>query len=421
MLTAANSALKIYYHKRLADITTQVEKSVVTPFFSRLTKGKGKVIENAYGESFVIKLRSQLGAGVTADYNASYTKVTGGATGAYSDYKSFVIPVAKKYNHAGVEGLAMIQSETPAQAFAKMGQKELDGALVATMRQLATLAAGGGYGILGTISAANASPPYIDLTVKSEAANFRKGMDLVGMASASSGALRSATARTVTSIDPSLGRIFLSADPTALAWAANDVVAVNGDRPNSPSIVNLLGLDFWIPTALPAVGSGVDATGVERSTTELAGHRYDCLGASIVDGVIDASAYGANYDLSPDIILGNPFDVAKIAKAQEDKRSIPVKGKSVDVSWDAIAVNTAWGVLPMLADRTIKEGRLYFLDSSTWLLPYVGDDIVHPISEGNGNIFHKVLTADQWIAAVRAAFNIACDWPGGNLVVTNFV
>lgn len=419
MLAAANAALRIYYHKRLGDIVTQIEKSKVTPFFSQLTKTKGQIVQSAFGESFVIKLRSQYQAAVSATYSNSYSKATSTTeTGHASVYSSFVIPIVTKYGHAGVTGMSWIQSASPTQAFAKMGQKELDGALVGVMRQLATQSAGSGYGVLGTLSDVQAT--YIQLTRASDCANFRYGMSLVGMASASSGGLRSATASIVTSIDPSTARIYLGTDPTGLSWAAGDVVTVLGDRLNSPSILNLLGLDFWIPTTMPAVGSGTDATGVERSTPELSGYRYDAGGSPIISAIIKASAFGAQFDLTPDVVLANPFDVAKVADAQEDKRSLPVKGKSVDVSYDGIAVNTAWGTLPLLSDRTIQEGRLYFLDSSTWLWPYAGPDIVHPISEGDGLIFRKVADADQWLAACRAAGNIACEWPGGNMVVTNF-
>lgn len=421
-----NAALKLRYAKHLSDLVEDVSKSEVTPLFALFRKQK---MTEAFGSKFVIPIATFTQATANVDFATGLALANGSTASGASQYSAFEINPVGGASHARVSGAALLQSGGSAQAFCDLGAREMDNALKGLQFKLAVNVGGDGTGSRGRISALDATS--VTLTLREDVLNFQENQVIRAAASMTGGAARVTGPFRITSIDPSAGKLFLSGDPTGGggAWsnaAGGDHVYVEGERSGTTTLLSPLGVPFWIPDTMPAVGSGVDASGVERSNTKLAGHRYNAGGVSALDALIDGAMFFAAVGVTADVVAVNHMDFAKIQKAMEAKRTLDyanIEGKSVKISVRGLQLETALGTLTIIADRTIKRGKMYFLDTSTWLMPFAGPDIVHPIGTADGEdglIYRFNGAADAWNASARHLCNYACEAPGRNGVVTNY-
>lgn len=420
--SVGNAALRIRYAKGLSRVLYDDKK--VTPFYSRIARKKMKAVPAAFGSQFIIPVKWNDQQASSPDYATGYAKINGSSQGAYSEYANFTVPAVLKYAFARVSGPMMVQTENSASAFVDAAAEELDGQLRGLQRGLAVTAFGTGLGGRGTISARTATT--ITLTNKEDVVNFAVGQDIVAAALESSGALRVTfnTGVRILGVNPSTGVLTLNGDVTGGggAWANSDTVFIYKEREDaaSPTKQVWYGVAGWVPITAPTVGGGDSWCGLDRAASpQLHGHRFDGGGGAILDVLNDASQWGALMGVQASAIYMNPMDLAKILKAKEGLRHLPMKGETADVSFSGVEFHGANGALPILVDGGVKKGRIYFLDEPSFFVAYSGDDICHPV-DNNGMIYNQVAGADAYLAAARTISNLCCDNPGGNMVVSNF-
>jgi hypothetical protein len=183
-------------------------------------------------------------AGASSDFTEAQT----GALDTTTTFGSkFIIPWFEDNAVQRINGKALRQSRNNDGAWTKLVRFAMDSCLrIAAFRNSIALATQG-WGELATVSATSGStfkplrPEHI--------ARFYKGMRLVFSTTLNTAVLRSATALTITGIDPNTTIITLSATMASVGATDNDIVFVSGDRENSatPSRLRPAGLPVFLP------------------------------------------------------------------------------------------------------------------------------------------------------------------------------
>lgn len=352
---------------------------------------------------------------------------------------SFFVYVIEDYQLVTITNLLMEQTKTNAGAFVDAAKLQMDGGFRNLTNNIAFELFGSGTATRGISSAsssqsgANPNVVTIPLTNAQNIVAFEVGMLLV--ASATDGGAPGATGVIVTAVNRATGVITgnaitlaTGANVTSLDsnWAIGSGLAyltVSGDLPSTGatstgSFLALSGLAAWIPVSSPA--SNDSFWGVNRSAdpTRLAGCRYDASSYTIEEGMTNALAFLNREGGKPDLCIMDFASYAALVNALGAKvQYVQVNHDEVEVAFEGITFQSAYGRVTVLADRSCPPQRAYLLTMSTWKLRSLGK-VPHILTYGmEGLEGLRVGNADALEIRIGYYGNLICSAPGFNCVV----
>lgn len=245
-------------------------------------------------------------------------------------------------------------------------------------------------------------------------------------ASATDGGAISDDTGVVASVNRGSGVITLTMSDSSpdSEWANGAYLTVDGDLPtagasSTGSYLALSGLAAWIPSSSPA--SNDNFWGVNRSAdpTRLAGLRYDASAYTIEEGMTNALAYLNREGGKPDLIIMDFASYAALVNSLGAKvQYVQVKHDEVEVAFDGIKFQSAYGAVTVLADRSCPPQTAYVLTMSTWKLRSLGK-VPHILTYGmEGLEGLRVGNADALEIRIGYYGNLICAAPGWNMVVS---
>ena len=339
---------------------------------------------------------------------------------------AFFVYVIEDYQLVTITNLLMEQTKTNAGAFVDAAKLQMDGGFRNITNNIAFELFGDGTGSRGVIaSTVSAAPVYtITLTNSQQIVNFETGMTLVNF-TLSAGVISAISSTTgfVTAVNRSTGVITITASSTDASWAtAGQQIGISGDivagTVSTGTSECLSGLQAWIPSSDPL---NTDSFwGVNRSAdpTRLAGLRYDASSFTIEEGMTNALAFLNREGGKPDLCVMDFASYASLVNALGAKvQYVQVKHDEVEVAFEGITFQSAYGRVTVLADRSCPPQTCYLLTMATWKLRSLGK-VPHILTYGmEGLEGLRVGNADALEIRIGYYGNLICSAPGWNCVV----
>lgn len=352
---------------------------------------------------------------------------------------SFFVYVISDYQLVTITNLLMEQTKTNAGAFVDAAKLQMDGGFRNITNNIAFELFGSGTATRGVSAAtsaqtgANPNVVTIPLTNAQQIVAFEVGMLLV--ASTTDGGAPSTTGVIVTSVNRANGVITGNGITIATGanvadvganWAIGSGLAyltINGDLPstgatNTGSYLALSGLAAWIPVTSPAGNDNF--WGVNRSAdpTRLAGLRYNAQSQTIEEGMTSALAFVNREGGKPDLCIMDFASYAALVNSLGAKvQYVQVNHDEVEVAFEGITFQSAYGRVTVLADRSCPPQTAYLLTMSTWKLRSLGK-VPHILTYGmEGLEGLRVGNADALEVRIGYYGNLICSAPGFNCVV----
>ena len=346
---------------------------------------------------------------------------------------SFFVYVIEDYQLVTITNLLMEQTKTNAGAFVDAAKLQMDGGFRNLTNNIAFELFGDGTGTRGISTAASSQTGVvgnnivtIPLSNSQQVVNFEVGMLLV--ASSSAGGAPSSDTVFVQSVNRATGVIsgLGSATSMSSSWAIGSGAAylsIAGDLPaagasNTGSFEALSGLAAWIPVNSPA--SNDSFWGVNRSAdpTRLAGLRYNAQAYTIEEGMTNALAFLNREGGKPDLAIMDFASYAALVNSLGAKvQYVQVKHDEVEVAFEGITFQSAYGRVTVLADRSCPPQTAYLLTMSTWRMRSLGK-VPHILTYGlEGLEGLRVGNADALEIRIGYYGNLICSAPGWNAVV----
>jgi hypothetical protein len=346
---------------------------------------------------------------------------------------SFFVYTIQDYQLVTITNLLMEQTKSNAGAFVDAAKLQMDGGMRNLTNNIAFELFSDGTATRGASTAAStqatttAGGTVLPLLDAQQIVQFEVGQTLV--ASSTSGGSPSADTVIVTAVDRANGIVYGTASASTLSanWAIGTGIAymsISGDIPaggaiGTGSFQALSGLAAWLPKTSPT-GSD-NFWGVNRSVdpTRLAGLRYDASAQTIEEGITNALAFAAREGANPDLSIMDFASYAALVNALGAKVNyVQVNHDEVEVAFEGIVFQSAYGRVTVLADRNCPSKTAYVLTMSTWKLRSLGK-VPHVLTYGlEGLEGLRVGNADALEIRIGYYGNLICSAPGFNMVVS---
>jgi hypothetical protein len=345
---------------------------------------------------------------------------------------SFFVYVISDYQLVTITNLLMEQTKSNAGAFVDAAKLQMDGGFRNITNNIAFELFGSGTATRGISTSSStqngvvAGGTVLPLSNAQSIVNFEVGMTLV--ASATDGGAPSSDSVVITGVNRATGIINGTASAASLSanWAIGSGAAylsVQGDLPSTgasstSSYLALSGLAAWLPVTSPA--SNDNFWGVNRSAdpTRLGGLRYDASAYTIEEGMTNALAFANREGAKPDLCIMDFASYAALVNSLGAKvQYVQVKHDEVEVAFDGIIFQSAYGKVTVLADRSCPPQTAYVLTMSTFKLRSLGK-VPHILTYGmEGLEGLRVGNADALEIRIAYYGNLICSAPGWNMVV----
>jgi hypothetical protein len=349
-----------------------------------------------------------------------------------SDVVSYFVYAVQDYQLITITNLLMEQTKSNAGAFVDEASRTLDNGFRNLSNNMAFELFAGGTASRGTISAAGITT--VGSTVSFVLANsqavvqFEVGMTIQASSTDGGAALQSTPgtidAIQITSVNRGTGAISGTIVQGAPAWVAGDFLQVLGDIGigGASTIAGMLGLSgfaAWVPFVDPP--SSDNFWGVNRSAdvTRLGGLRFNGTSFSISEGITNALALANREGAAPGLIVIDFVSYGTLINELGAKvQYVQLEHDEVEVSFEAIHFHSAYGKIPVLADRSAQAQNAWCMTMDSWKLRTLGK-APHILTYGmEGLEGLRVGTADA--LEVRLAYygNVICSAPGYNMNVS---
>jgi len=363
--------------------------------------------------------------GVPAGRSHSFSNAQNQQTAA--QLASFFVYVISDYQLVTITNLLMEQTKSNAGAFVDAAKLQMDGGFRMITNNIAFELFGDGSatrGFIGSTVSTSAPTYVITLSNAQQIVQFEVGMTLVNFA-ISAGIISSISSSTasITAVDRTNGIITVLASATDSSWAsAGNGLGVYGDIVAGPvstgTNLALSGLAAWLPTSAPS--SSDSFWGVNRSAdvTRLAGIRYNAQSLTIEEGITNALAVLNREGGKPDLCILDFASFAALVNSLGAKvQYVQVKHDEVEVAFEGITFQSAYGRVTILADRSCPPQTAYLLTMSTFKLRSLGK-VPHILTYGmEGLEGLRVGNADALEIRIGYYGNLICSAPGWNAVV----
>jgi hypothetical protein len=344
---------------------------------------------------------------------------------------SFFVYVISDYQLVTITNLLMEQTKSSAGAFVDAAKLQIDGGIRNITNNIAMELFGSGTASRGTIGTATLSggsnAMSIVLSNAQQIVAFEVGMTLACSAAATDGGAPSTQGTmSVTGVDRSTGTISGTSSTTLSStlteFAAGHFLSIAGDVPaggaaNTGSFLALSGIAAWVPTTAPG---STPFWGVDRSAdvTRLGGCRYDARSYTIEEGMTNALAFLNREGGRPDLCVMDFASYSALVNSLGAKvQYVQVNHDEVEVAFEGITFQSAYGRVTVLADRSCPPATAYLLTMSTWKLRSLGK-VPHILTYGmEGLEGLRVGNADALEIRIGYYGNLICSAPGWNCVV----
>lgn len=347
---------------------------------------------------------------------------------------SYFVYAVQDYQLVTITNLLMEQTKSNAGAFVDEASRTMDNGFRNLSNNMAFELFSGGTASRGQISAAGVSLAGTTLSFTlanpQSVVQFEVGMTLQASATDGGAALQNVPgtidAIQVISVNRGTGAIsgtVVQGTPSA-SWGAGDYLQVLGDigiggATTIAGMLGLSGLAAWVPAVDPPATDNF--WGVNRSAdpTRLGGLRYNASAQSISEGITSALAFGnregADFDL---IILDFQSYASLINELGAKVQYVQLEHDEVEVAFEAIHFHSAYGKIPVLADRSQPVQTAYCLKTDTWKLRTLGK-APHILTYGmEGLEGLRVGNADALEIRIAYYGNVINSAPGYNMYVS---
>ena len=368
--------------------------------------------------------------GVPQGRSHTFTNAQGNQTP--TQLASFFVYVIQDYQLVTITNLLMEQTKSNAGAFVDAAKLQMDGGFRNITNNIAFELFGSGTATRGTSTAASTQSgttvggTVLPLSNANQIVSFEVGMTLV--ASSTDGGAPSTDTVLITGVDRANGIVTGTASAASLSanWAIGTGIAyltVQGDLPSAGasstgSFLALSGLAAWLPVTTPS--NTDNFWGVNRSAdpTRLAGLRYNATSYTIEEGMTNALAFANREGAKPDVCIMDFASYAALVNSLGAKvQYVQVKHDEVEVAFDGIIFQSAYGKITVLADRSCPPQTAYVLTMSTFKLRSLGK-VPHILTYGmEGLEGLRVGNADALEIRIGYYGNLICSAPGWNMVV----
>lgn len=350
-----------------------------------------------------------------------------------SSLASFFVFTIEDYQLVTITNLLMEQTKTNAGAFVDAAKLQMDGGFRTLTNNIAfeIFADGSGTrGLIGSGTNPSGTTYVITLANPNSIVNFENGMTLVNYSVTLSGSnvtaisTISTTTALVTAVDRAGGIVTVLASATDSTWnSAGKGLGVNGDvvtgTISTGTSLCLSGLQAWIPSVAP--GGSDSFWGVNRSTdaTRLGGLRFNASAMTIEEGITNALAFGNREGAKFDLIVIDFASYSNLVNSLGAKvQYIQAKHDEVEVAFDGILFQSAYGKVTILADRSCPPQTAFALTMNTWKLRSLGK-VPHILTYGmEGLEGLRVGNADALEIRIAYYGNLICSAPGRNMIVS---
>ena len=183
-------------------------------------------------------------------------------------------------------------------------------------------------------------------------------------------------------------------------------------------MLGLSGMAAWVPSSDPS--STDNFWGVNRSAdpTRLAGLRFNASAFTISEGLIQALAFGNREGAAFDLIVLDFVSYATLINELGAKvQYVELSHDEVEVAFEAIHFHSAYGKIPVLADRSCQAQTAWCLTRDSWKLRTLGK-APHILTYGmEGLEGLRVGNADALEIRIAYYGNIINSAPGYNMNV----
>jgi hypothetical protein len=348
-----------------------------------------------------------------------------------SDVVSYFVYAVQDYQLVTITNLLMEQTKSNAGAFVDEASRTLDNGFRNISNNMAFELFSGGTatrGVIGSVTSLSGSVLTFVLSNAQTVVQFEVGMTLQnsttdgGAANTVGGSI---DAVQITAVNRGTGSIVASVvQGDGSTFVAGHFLQVLGDigSAGASTIAGMLGLSglaAWIPSSDPA--SSDNFWGVNRSAdpTRLAGLRYNASSQSISEGLTSALAYGNREGAAFDMIVIDFVSYSTLVNELGAKvQYVQLEHDEVEVAFEAIHFHSAYGKIPVLADRSQPAQLANCLTMDTWKLRTLGK-APHILTYGmEGLEGLRVGNADALEIRIAYYGNLICSAPGYNMVVS---
>ncbi len=346
---------------------------------------------------------------------------------------SYFVYVIEDYQLVTITNLLMEQTKTNAGAFVDAAKLQMDGGFRNITNNIAFELFGSGTATRGVSSASSSqvggtAPGGVTLPLTNPQQIVSMEVGMLLMASATDGGAPSTDTVTITVVNRASGVVNGTASASSLSanWAIGSGLAyltIAGDLPSTGatstgSFLALSGLAAWVPVTSPA--SNDSFWGVNRSAdpTRLAGCRFNAQAFTIEEGMTNALAFLNREGGKPDLCVMDFASYAALVNALGAKvQYVQVNHDEVEVAFEGITFQSAYGRVTVLADRSCPPQTAYLLTMNTWKLRSLGK-VPHILTYGmEGLEGLRVGNADALEIRIAYYGNLICSAPGWNCVV----
>ena len=345
---------------------------------------------------------------------------------------SYFVYAVQDYQLVTITNLLMEQTKSNAGAFVDEASRTMDNGFRNLSNNMAFELFSGGTASRGQIGSISVSGSTLTITLANAQTIVQFEVGMVLQASITDGGAAvvdgssNIVAAQITALNRGTGVITATVvqGTYSASWAASYYLQVLGDigSAGASTIAGLLGLSgmaAWVPASDPV--STDNFWGVNRyaDVTRLGGLRYNAQAQSISDGLTSALAYGnregADFDL---IIIDFASYSTLINELGAKVQYVQLEHDEVEVAFEAIHFHSAYGKIPVVADRSCPAQAAYCVKTDTWKLRTLGK-APHVLTYGmEGLEGLRVGTADA--LEIRMAYygNVINSAPGWNMYVS---
>jgi len=326
----------------------------------------------------------------------------------------------------------MEQTKSNAGAFVDEASRTLDNGFRNLSNNMAFELFSGGTASRGVIAALPA-PALVGTVLSFSLANpqsvvqFEVGMTLQNSATDGGAALLEGgviDAVQIVSVNRGTGAITANVvQGTGASFVAGDFLQVLGDIgiAGGSTIAGLLGLSgmaAWVPPVDPPANDNFWGVNRSADVTRLGGLRYNATSQSISEGITNALALANREGAAPDLIIIDFVSYATLVNELGAKvQYVQLEHDEVEVAFEAIHFHSAYGKIPVLADRSNPAQTAYCLTTDTWKLRTLGK-APHILTYGmEGLEGLRVGNADALEIRIAYYGNVINSAPGYNMVV----
>lgn len=348
-----------------------------------------------------------------------------------SDVISYFVYAVQDYQLVTITNLLMEQTKSNAGAFVDEASRTMDNGFRNLSNNMAFELFYGGTASRGVIGVVSYSAPNLTITLTNSqnVVQFEVGMTLQASLTDGGAALQNTPgtidAAQIISVNRGTGVIVATVVQGApnTSWAAGDYLQVLGyiGIGGSTTIAGMLGLSglaAWIPVVDPP--SNDNFWGVNRSAdpTRLAGLRFNATAQSISSGITSALALANREGASPDLIIIDFVSYSSLINELGAKvQYVQLDHDEVEVAFEAIHFHSAYGKIPVLADRSCQPETAWCLTVDTWKFRSLGK-APHILTYGmEGLEGLRVGNADALEIRIAYYGNVICSAPGYNMNV----